>query len=656
MIPLLPHHDGSPLYVENFAPSIGETVGLRLRVPQHYPGVDQVWVRSNPDGEPAWDRAELLGTLGGFSWWQARVRVANLRHHYRWLVKHDDATSPGAAPTVEWLNQSGRRFTEPVDAEDFALLAYPAPPAWLPNSVMYQIFPDRFSRSGEADRRPQPNWAVAADWDEPVDPVMPARVTQLYGGDLDGIVEKLDHLQRLGVTLLYLTPVFPAASNHRYDASSFDTVDPLLGGEEAYIRLIEAAHARGMKVIGDLTTNHSGDQHEWFQQAVADFTSAERSYYYFRPATDAEGLGYESWLGAASLPKFDWSSSALRRAFVEGPDSVAAKWLKPPFNLDGWRIDAANMTGRLGAVDHNRQVRQALQATMAEVKPDSILLAEITNDASGDLTGDAWHGAMTYSSFTRPLWSWLCAPTAEAYTTAQGTESTEPWFFGQPLSGIPPSTAIDFADAVQQFNSSVPWRIRLGNMHALDTHDTARFATHAAPGTVPLAIGLQISLPGVPTLFAGDEFGLTGADGELSRTPIPWGRANEPGIAERIQLYRELIGLRRSHSALATGGMRWLWADADSLVFIRESESESVLIFAAAPRAGKSCRAEVSLNAVAGLGEAEPLWGPEQLSFTADSLVFRAESPSFGAWKLPGVVVPWDVSDATSTPQATIRW
>src|SRR5699024_5968270 len=146
------------------------------------------------------------------------------------------------------------------------------------------------------------------------------------------------------------------------------------------------------------------------------------------------------------------------RAFVEGPDSVAAKWLKPPFNLDGWRIDAANMTGRLGAVDHNRQVRQALQATMAEVKPDSILLAEITNDASGDLTGDAWHVAMTYSSFTRPLWSWLCAPTAEAYTTAQGTESTEPWFFGQPLSGIPPSTAIDFADAVQQFNSSVPWR------------------------------------------------------------------------------------------------------------------------------------------------------------------------------------------------------
>ena len=132
---------------------------------------------------------------------------------------------------------------------------------------MYQVFPDRFARSAAADERPTPEWAIAAEWGDPVDPVMPARSQQFYGGDLDGVTEKLDHLVSLGVDLLYLTPVFPAASNHRYDAASFDRVDPLLGGDEAYIRLIEAAHARGIRVIGDLTSNHSGDTHEWFTAA-----------------------------------------------------------------------------------------------------------------------------------------------------------------------------------------------------------------------------------------------------------------------------------------------------------------------------------------------------------------------------------------------------
>ena len=184
---------------------------------------------------------------------------------------------------------------------------------------------------------------------------MPARSQQFYGGDLDGVIDKLDHLVSLGVDLLYLTPVFPAASNHRYDAASFDRVDPLLGGDEAYIRLIEAAHARGIRVIGDLTSNHSGDTHEWFRAAHGNPGAPEQEFYYF---TDAGNTEYVSWLGYESLPKFDWSSRELRDRFVEGEDSVVARWLKPPFGTDGWRLDVANMTGRLGAVDLNPEVRQ----------------------------------------------------------------------------------------------------------------------------------------------------------------------------------------------------------------------------------------------------------------------------------------------------------
>lgn len=644
MNPLLPHHDGSSLYVSETAPSLGDQVSVRLRIPQEYPELERVWVRSTPDHEPAWDCAEPLGQAQGFTWWQASVTVANPQHRYRWLLVHDDAPADGQAPTLRWLNQRGFHAAEPSDASDFALLAHPAPPDWLHESVMYQIFPDRFARSPKADGRKRPDWALAADWDEPVDPVMPARATQFYGGDLDGIVDKLDHLKGLGVNLLYLTPIFPARSNHRYDASSFSTVDPLLGGEDAYIRLIEAAHACGIKVIGDLTTNHSGDQHEWFQRALTDPESPEHSYYYLQQDPEEQGPSYESWLGTPTLPKFDWSSPALRRAFIEGPESVVAKWMRPPFNIDGWRIDVANMTGRLGEVDLNQQVRTALRRTMEEVTPDSILLAEITNDASGDLTGDAWHGAMTYPSFTRPLWAWLSAPTAEPYTTADGAVRTEPWYFGQPTGGIPASTAADFAEAVQEFNSRLPWRIRLGNMQALDTHDTARFATNAARGAVPVAVGLQMTLPGVPTLFAGDEFGLTGADGELSRTPLPWSQIKEKATADRIRLYRDLIGLRKSCPVLTTGGMRWLLADEQAVAFIRESAQECVLVFAAAPNGSsgsdEGVAAEMPLTAAAGIEVAELLWGDAQLSCSAGTATFSSTGMSFTAWRLPGVVVP----------------
>ncbi|HWU28918.1 MAG TPA: glycoside hydrolase family 13 protein, partial [Microbacterium sp.] len=566
----LPHHDGSPLFVSDDAPALGDTVAVRLRVPAGYGPLRAVRTRSNPDHEPEWTDAVLLGAADGWDWWEAPIHVRNPRHGYRFVLLHEDGR-------VEWLNQTGIHTGETLDAEDFALAATPAPPAWLHGSVMYQVFPDRFARSAQADAHPTPDWAITASWDDPVDPVVPGRSQQFYGGDLPGIVEHLDHLVALGVDLLYLTPVFPAGSNHRYDASSFDTIDPLLGGEDAYVKLIEEAHARGIRVIGDLTSNHSGDRHEWFQQALGHPGAETESFYYF---TDADNTTYESWLGTPTLPKFNWSSDALRERFITAEDSVVAKWLKPPYSIDGWRIDVANMTGRLGAVDLNAEVRQLLADTVRAINPDAIVLGESTNDAATDLQGDGWHGAMTYPAFTRPLWGWLSEPTGAPYLTYDGERATEPWFFTQPIGGIPRYTARDFADAVTRFTAGIPWRVRLGNMQPLDTHDTARFATNAAPGALPVAVGLSMTMPGVPVVFAGDEFGLTGADGESSRTPMPWSRQDEPELAEVFETYRSLVGLRRAHPVLGTGGMRWLHVDDETVVFVRESAEESVLVLA----------------------------------------------------------------------------
>ncbi|MCK3768545.1 glycoside hydrolase family 13 protein [Microbacterium aerolatum] len=623
----LPHHDGSPLYVSDSAPELGDVVTVRLRVPEGYGPLAAVRTRSNPDHEPEWTTASPIGSTDGWDWWEATVTVSNRRHGYRFVLQHHDGT-------VEWLNQSGLHRGETLDADDFALVAHPAPPAWLNDSVMYQVFPDRFARSAQADEHPTPDWAIPAKWDDPVDPVMPGRSQQFYGGDLPGVIEHLDHLVELGVNLLYLTPIFPAGSNHRYDASSFDRIDPLLGGEDAYVRLIEEAHARGIRVIGDLTSNHSGDRHEWFQQALGHPGAETESYYYF---TDDENTEYESWLGTPTLPKFDWSSDALRERFITGEGSIVAKWLKPPFNADGWRIDVANMTGRLGDVDLNAEVRSLLRETMLRINPDAVLLGESTNDAISDLQGDGWHGAMTYPSFTRPVWGWLRGDEFEPWTTAEGDVRTEPWFFGQPIGGIPRYTAEDVAGAITRFTAGIPWRVRLGNMQPLDTHDTGRFATNAAPGTVPVAVGLSMTLPGVPVVFAGDEFGQVDADGEASRTPMPWGSETDAAVAPVLELYRALVQLRREHPVLGTGGMRWLHVDEETLIFVRESAAESVLVLATR----RGADATIPAGALAGAAHMRPLYGDATLAVATDgSLVLAADGPAFAAWSLPGLNVP----------------
>jgi alpha-glucosidase len=187
------------------------------------------------------------------------------------------------------------------------------------------------------------------------------RTHQYYGGDLDGIIAHLDHIASLGVGTIYLTPFFPADSNHRYDASSFSQVDPLLGGDEALARLAAAVHARGMRLMGDLTTNHCGSTHEWFRAAQADANSPEAGFFFFTEHPH----DYAAWWGMKDMPVFDHRSAELRRRLYDGPDSVVARWLGP-HALDAWRIDVANMTGIHGDIDLNHELATTIRRTMAQ--------------------------------------------------------------------------------------------------------------------------------------------------------------------------------------------------------------------------------------------------------------------------------------------------
>ena len=604
-----PHHDGSPLYVSTAAPALGDTVQVRVRVPQSLGAVTSVKTRSNPDHEPVYTDAALIHSEHGWDWYQAPVTVENPVHGYRFFLSFADGS-------FGYLNAAGYSSGELLDAEDFKLVAYPEPPAWAKSTVMYQIFPDRFARSSAASERQLPDWAEPAEWtDEPIN-IGPSTPRQFFGGDLLGIEQHLDHLVSLGVTMVYLTPIFPANSNHRYDALSFAEVDPLLGGDEALISLSKAAHDRGLTVIGDLTSNHSGDSHEWFTSSHEKPGAPESEFYYW---LDDEQKTYVSWLGVPSLPKFNWASTELRRRFIEGPDSVVAKWLGEPYNFDGWRIDVANMTGRYLDEDLNAEVRQIIRKTMLDVKPDTILLGESTNDASSDFQGDAWHGAMTYANFTRPLWGWLSKRVEKS------------WFFGIPTGTIPAYTGREFHESHIRFAAGFPWRTRLHNMNALDTHDTARFRSSALEGAVPVAFGMSVTLPGIPVVFAGDEFGLVGDDGEHSRSPLPWSSLDEPGVAsETVALYSQLIALRRDHAALSEGGIRWIHVDDDVLVYVREAPDESVLCLAA----------RADFDVALALPELTALYGRVTAERTDAGTRLHGTGPAFAAWSLQSPQLP----------------
>lgn len=615
-----PHHDGSPLYVSDQTPRLGDRVRVRVRIPSHFGPVDAVRTRSNPNREPRFTVASRVATVDGWEWWEAEIEIENLTHGYRFLFKLADGSNC-------WLNATGFHTIETLDSEDFKILAHPAPPEWAKSTVMYQVFPDRFARSADADGRALPDWADQATWSDAVTHVGPHAATQFFGGDLAGIEQHLDHLERLGVTMLYLTPVFPARSNHRYDALSFEHVDPLLGGDEALISLVEAAHARGLTVIGDLTSNHSGDAHEWFQASHLKPGAPESDFYYW---LDAGQSDYASWLGVPSLPKFNWKSQELRSRFIEGPDSVVAKWLKPPYSLDGWRIDVANMTGRHLTDDLNAEVRGIIRRTMIGINPNTILLGESTNDATSDFQGDAWHGAMTYANFTRPVWGWL------------STSERESSYFGLPFGTIPSYSGEQVFAMHRQFAHGFPWRVQLSTMNALDTHDTPRFLTHAIEGAQPVAVGLSMTLPGIPVIFAGDEFGLIGDDGEQSRTPMPWDHV--AAAASTIDLYSDLIHLRTGHPALNGGGMRWLHAGREVLVFVRETAEESILVIAARGEF------DVPLPVHAFAGVPSPLFGRATAERGHGGIRLAGTGPSFSVFALPGVTVP-EFSAAGTMPE-----
>jgi alpha-glucosidase len=579
-----PHHDGSELYVVERPDELGGSAVIRMRAPRGAAG--RVQVRYVGDGEPRTAEAVVDGESGSETWWRAELPVANPVLRYRWLLS-------GGAAGYRWLNGRGLAPHEVPGSDDFALAVGAGAPAWHARSVVYEVFLDRFAASGAAENAARPEWALPRAWDRLPEGRGSNTARELYGGDLSGIEAHLDHVESLGVDLLYLTPFFPAGSTHRYDASSFDRVDPLLGGDDALRSLLAAAHGRQMRVVGDLTLNHCGAGHEWFLRAEQDRSSAERELFFF---DGSPPLGYASWLGVRSLPTLNWSSPELRRRMGD----VLRHWLDE--GLDGWRIDVANMVGRHGALDLNHEVA----AWAREVVGDRLLLAEHGHDFRPDLDGRGWQGVMNYSGFLRPTWWWL-----------HGDAITEDVFASTPAPSYAGGEAVS---VMRSYRAGVPWDAVLNSWTLLDSHDTPRFRTVTGSRARQLVgIGLQMTTPGVPMVFAGDELGLEGEWGEDARRTMPWDR---PEAWDRVLLgeYRALIALRRSSDALARGGLRYVHVSDHAIAYLRETREEALLCLAA--------RAPHDPISVPFTG-LETLYGDD-----ASNGVLPADGPAFHVWRI----------------------
>jgi alpha-glucosidase len=568
-----PQHDGSEVYVLERPRELGDEAVVRIRVPQ---ATDTVVLRYVGAGEGR----GVAAKQDGDGWWVARFPMETPNVSYRWLLMGGDT---GYA----WRNGLGVVDHDVPDADDFVMSLDPGGPQWHAESVVYEIFPDRFA-SGGLDVEP-PEWAIRREWDELPTGRGPETPYEWFGGDLRGIEQRLDHIEQLGANVIYLTPVFPAGSTHRYDSTTFEGVDPLLGGDEALESLVRAAHARGLRVISDLTTNHTGDKHEWF-------VNGERDLYLFDESGD-----YESWWGIKTLPKLNWRSAELRTRI----QAVTRKWLDEPFSLDGWRVDVANMTGRTGATDVNAEVAPTLREVLND---DSVLVAEHFHDFRPDSRG--WHGAMNYAGFSKPVWMWLRGDAEIPYLGLPGL--------------MPRLSGTASVATMRAFRAGVPWEFALHSWAILDSHDTPRFRTMAGSRERQLVgVGLQMTTPGVPMVFAGDELGLEGEWGEDARRTMPWGR-REVWDEELLKSYRRLIELRRSSAALARGGIRYAFVDDDVIAYLRETTDERLLCLAS-----RAPHEPVRLP----FASLETLYGDEP-EIDGDDAVLPASGPGFHVWRL----------------------
>jgi len=419
-------------------------------------------------------------------------------------------------------------------------------PDWVRDAVFYQIFPDRFARSERV-----PKASNLQPWGAP--PTFHA----YQGGDLLGVVERLDYLVDLGIDAIYFNPVFRSGSNHRYHTHDYFQVDPMLGGNAALRELLDAAHARGIRVVLDGVFNHASRGFFQFHDILENGPdSAYLDWFHIEdwPLHPYGGgkANYAAWWGNRALPKLNTNTPTVRRFIWD----VARYWIE--FGIDGWRLDVPQ---EIDDDEFWREFRRVVKAA----NPDAYIVGEIWGEAERWLQGDQFDAVMNYG-VSRAALGLFAAETLDREYRPGGFRLT-------PLRGRA------FSHQIERLMELYPEAITQVQLNLLDSHDTARFVNQAGGDrdALRLSLLLLMVLPGAPCIYYGTEVGMTGGPDPDCRRAFPW---HDEAVwdGNLLDFTRRAIALRKAHPALRRGGFETLYAHEDVVIFARQTEGNAAVI------------------------------------------------------------------------------
>ena len=668
--------DSSDYYRHPAAPKAGETVRLRFRTERN--NVDAVYLVYEGQRK----KMHLWFTCNGFDYYETEIVMGESVLHYHFEVVYGWITC--------YYNCQGVSVrTE--ERMDFEIYPDYDTPQWAKGAVMYQIFVDRFYNGDPTNDVETAEYSYIGDvsvrveqW-EKIPAVMGVR--EFYGGDLQGVMDKLDYLQELGVEVLYLNPIFVSPSNHKYDIQDYDYVDPHYGkivydmeggllpygdrenahaekfirrvtdkknleaSNELFIKLVEEVHRRGMKIILDGVFNHCGSFNKWMDREriyenqegypKGAYVSADSPYRTFFSFYDQNrwpyNPTYDGWWAHDTLPKLNYEGSKELYDYVL---AIAKKWVSPPFCVDGWRLDVAADLGHSNVFNH--QFWKDFRKAVKEANPDALILAEHYGNPESWLLGDEWDSVMNYDAFMEPL-TW--------FLTGMEKHSDE---YRQDLYG----NSDAFIGAMQTHMRSLHMSALYTAMNELSNHDHSRFLTRTNrrvgrisyagaeaavrdinPAVMREAVTVQMTWPGAPTVYYGDEAGLCGFTDPDNRRTYPWGKED----MQMLQFHKDMIAIHKKYRFLRDGSMKFLWNDYQGLCYGRFSYEERMIVILNNRDYDREVEIEVWQTGISRVEEATLTrlvlswrdgYTTEEIPCVAHAGVLRVCMPAFGAMVL----------------------
>ncbi len=422
----------------------------------------------------------------------------------------------------------------------------PTTPDWVKDAIFYQIFPDRFAQSSRLQKQPLETWDSAPTHHG------------YKGGDLLGVIENLDHLQELGINAIYFCPIFQSGSNHRYHTHDYHTVDPMLGGNDAFDELLKAAHARGMRVILDGVFNHASRGFFQFHDILENETASPYLNWFHVHGFPTHAYtgghpNYAAWWDYPALPKFNTNTQAVRE-FLWG---VAEHWVKR--GIDGWRLDVPNEI-------NDDAFWQEFRRRVKTANPEAYIVGEIWDDATRWLQGDQFDAVMNYL-FTRTTLEYC------------GWNSTRKDVIAETgLKALDALNAEQYAEALQKLVSMYPQEVTYAQMNLLGSHDTPRILTVLGNDVkaTKLAVLMQMTFVGAPCVYYGDEIGLEGGRDPDCRRGMPWDQ--NQWDKNFFEYTRRCIEMRTALAAMRRGTFQVLHAHNRCLAFARELENQKIIV------------------------------------------------------------------------------